>query len=133
MTLRDIQRRGRQYTDTGFRLDLQLKSAAGKSVVITDTELSYDLAVKAYDDLRGGAACRPRILVLVVFPGDESLWTTQTEEHLMICSCAYWLSLEGRPATTNKRTVRLAIPRNNLFSVEGVNGLMERVRREESL
>jgi Domain of unknown function (DUF4365) len=74
-----------------------------------------------------------RLLVLVVFPGDETLWTSQSEEQLLIRGCAYWLSLQGHPAAENKRTVRLNIPRSNVFSVEGVSTLMDRMRKEENL
>lgn len=133
LTLHDIQRREPGYWETGIRLDIQLKSTVETNVKLTDDSVCYDLEVKAYANLRDPVVKENRILVLVVLPANESLWTSQSEEHLMIRRCAYWLSLQGRPTTTNTRTVRLMIPRCNVFSVDGVNALMDRIRKEALL
>ena len=108
LTFHAIVRRGRRYADAGFCIDVQLKSTTEASVVVTDTEIGYDLEIKAYDDLRDPVG-RNRILVLVVFPAEESLWTTQTEEHLLIRLLRYWLSLRGRPPTSNQRHHRRSL------------------------
>lgn len=126
LTLHYIRYRDGRYGESGFRLDVQLKSTTRSGV--TDTEILYDLEVKTYDDFRDPAVGVRRILVLMVIPEDESRWTSHSEEQLSIRDCAYWLSLRGWPPTTNKRTVRVAIPRANVFSVEGVTGLMDRIR-----
>jgi hypothetical protein len=133
LTLHQIARHGRHYWDEGFRLDLQLKSTIERKVVRSQDAVAYDLEAKAYAGLRDPSAGDYRILVLVVFPTNESLWTSQAEEHLLIRGSAYWLWLQGQPASTNIRTVRLSIPRTNVFSVEGVKALMDRVRKEDDL
>ncbi len=131
VTLHEIRRRGRRYAESGFKLDIQAKSTAGTPM--TDTQVLYDLEVKNYDDLRDLRVGCPRILVLLVLPADETQWTDQSEEHLLLRYGAYWLSLKGMEATVNQRTVRLAIPRAHLFTVETLQTLMVKVRRRETL
>jgi len=131
LSLHHIGRRGSRVSESGFRLDLQLKSTT--SAQVTTNQVLYDLEVKAYDDLRDPAVSGYRILVVMLLPPDESLWTSQTEDQLVIRHCAYWLSLRGLPPTTNQRTTRVAIPRGNVFSVEGVTVLMDRIRNGEEL
>jgi hypothetical protein len=112
--------------ESGHKLDLQAKC----TTLATDdsTHVRYDLAVSNYESLRLAWAGCPRILVVLVLPRDEDKWFGQTEEALVLRRCAYWLSLKGRPATGNRRSVRLMIPRSNVFSVEALRGLMERIR-----
>jgi hypothetical protein len=47
------------------------------------------MEVKTYDDLRDPGVGCPRILVLLVMPEDESAWTEQSEDHLLIRKCAF--------------------------------------------
>jgi hypothetical protein len=131
LTLHEIRRRGRRYLESGFKLDIQAKSTAAAQT--TPTHVVYDLEAKNYDDLRDPHVDFPRILVLLVLPEDEVQWTYQSEEHLLLRGCAYWRSLRGEPATANERTVRLAVPRTSVFSVEALDALMGRVRRRELL
>ncbi len=75
----------------------------------------------------------PRILVLLVLPEDEDQWTEQTEDHLLLRHSAYWLSLKGQGPTKNQQSVRVLLPRVNLFSVQALETLMGKVRRREPL
>jgi hypothetical protein len=131
LTLHDIRRKGGRCMESGFKLDIQAKSIAGGAV--TETHIPYDLRAAAYDGLRDPHVGCPRILVLLVMPADEATWTGQSEEHLLLRHCAYWLSLRGQKATPNQQTVRLAIPRTNVFSVEALEVLMAKVRKREPL
>jgi hypothetical protein len=131
LTLHDINRRGRRYFKSGFKLDLQAKSATAENR--NATHVLYDLSAANYEDLSDPNVGCPRILVLLVLPADETSWTGQTEEHLLLRHCAYWLSLRGLVPTSNRRTVRVQVPRANLFSVESLQGLMDKVRRREPL
>jgi hypothetical protein len=89
--------------------------------------------VKNYDDLRDPHVGCPRILVVLVLPDDETDWTEQTEQHLVVRRAAYWMSLKGREPSANSRKVRLAVPRGNLLTVAALQALMERVRRRQPL
>lgn len=131
VTVHLIQRRGNRYVETGFNLDIQAKSTFGATM--TNTDVLYDMEVKTYNDLRDPDVGTPRILVLLVQPEPETDWTGMTEDELMLRRCAYWLSLRGRAETTNTATIRVSIPRTNRFSIEALQGIMERVRNGEEL
>jgi hypothetical protein len=131
LSLHAIVARGRRRVDAGSVLDVQIKSTA--RAVFDETSLAYDLETKTYDDLRATDARRIRILVLVVLPDDEAEWLSQTEEELTIRGQAYWLSLRGAPARAAKKTVRIRIPRSNVFSVPAVRELLDRLDRGEVL
>jgi hypothetical protein len=131
VTLHLIQTRDRRYLETGFNLDIQAKSTT--EAVVTESEVPYDMDVKTYDDLRDSDVGTPRILVLLVQPADDADWTAMTEDELILRRCAYRLSLEGAEPTANTRTVRVAIPRANAFSIEALQRIMERVRAGEDV
>lgn len=131
LTLFDIVRRGRRRVESGFKLDVQAKSTTLAD--LTDTVIPYDLDVKNYEDLRDPSAGCPRILVVLVLPADEGEWLEQTAEHLLLRRSAYWLSLRGFEPSLNRKSVRVMMPRANLFSVEALAGLMAKVRRKEPL
>jgi hypothetical protein len=131
VTLHDIRRRGHRHMESGFNLNIQAKSTTTRS--LTATEAVYDLDVKNYDDLRDPQVGCPRILVLLVLPEDENQWTEQSEDHLLVRHAGYWHSLNGWGPRANQKTVRVALPRANLFSVQALESLMAKVRRGESL
>jgi hypothetical protein len=131
VTVHPIHRRENRYVETGFNLDIQAKSTF--RVAVTDEDVLYDLEVKTYDDLRATDVGTPRILVLLVQPENETDWTEVTEDELRLRRCAYWVSLKGRGPTANTDTIRVSIPRANCFSVEALQGIMERLRTGEDL
>jgi hypothetical protein len=126
-----IKTRGTRHVEAGRQLDIQLKSTT--LARIGDAAVTHDLEVKAYEDLRDPEAEILRILVLLVLPQDEAEWVTTSEEALVLRRCAYWLSLRGEPPATTKKTTRLMIPRSSLFSVQGLQAIMERLRKGEPL
>jgi hypothetical protein len=123
--LRSVERHGGQYWDSGPQLDIQLKSTTQAEV--RETEVAYDLDVRTYNLLRHVARDRPCVLVLLVLPEDEALWLTQSEDELVLRHCAYWMSLGGADPTENEVRVRVTIPRENRFSVEGLKDLMRQL------
>lgn len=131
VTLHDIRRRGHRHLESGFKLDIQTKSTTTRN--LTAADVVYDLEVKSYDDLRDPQVGCPRILVLLVLPEDEALWTEQTEDHLLLRHAAYWLSLKGQGSTKNQKSMRVLLPRANLFSIQVLDSLMSKIRRGEAL
>jgi hypothetical protein len=129
MSLRAITIRGRRRRDVGPQLDMQLRATTRASR--GDTHLAYDLDVVNYDDLRDDTDPARRILVVLVMPEDESQWLSQSPRELVLRHCAYWISLRGSPATTATKTVRVFIPLGNVFSVEAVQGIMQRLRERK--
>ena len=130
LCLRAIRTRDHRYADVSGQFDLQVKSTTRASV--TDTEVRYDLEVKNYDDLREAGDNCPRFLVVLVLPEDESQWLNQTVEELSLRNCAYWISLEGYPTTTATTTIRIAIPRSAVFSVEAVWSILTGLRERKN-
>ncbi|MBW4613251.1 MAG: DUF4365 domain-containing protein [Desmonostoc vinosum HA7617-LM4] len=47
--------------------------------------------------------------------------------------CAYWVSICGQPPTENQSTVTVYLPRQNIFSVEVLQALMQRIARGEPI
>jgi hypothetical protein len=130
MFLRAVTIRNGGYFDTGPQLDLQLKSTMRAEV--RDGQVIHDLEVRAYNVLREPiVGLTPRILVLLVLPEDESQWTTQTVDELVLRRCAYWLSLRGAEPTTAHTTIRITLPRTQVFSAEAIEALMSRLKQGE--
>jgi hypothetical protein len=121
----------RRYVSSGFALDVQAKSTT--TAVVGDDVVSYDLDIDAYDDLREVHVGTPRILVLLVLPDEGQDPISQDEDSLRLCRCCYWVSLRGWGAVANRRSRRIALPRRNIFSVEGVRDIFDRLRRSEEL
>ena len=46
---------------------------------------------------------------------------------LVMRRCGYWVSLRGRPATTNQNTVTVSIPRAQMFHPESFCAIMIRI------
>jgi len=130
-TLNDIVAYGDYRAESGFKIDVQAKSATRAH--LTATHVKHDLERRAYDILRETAVGTPRILVVLVLPKDESLWVAQTEQELTLRHCAYWISLRGVAPSTNRRSVRVEVPRANVFSANTLQELMRRVKRGEPL
>jgi hypothetical protein len=131
LSVHSIRRKGRRYAESGFNLDIQAKSTS--TAIITATSVLHDLEVKNHDDLRDAGVGCPRILVLMVMPQDETAWTEQDEEGLLLKHCAYWMSLKGMESTTNTKTIRVMIPRVNIFSTDVLLQIMDKVRKREEL
>jgi hypothetical protein len=122
MFLRGVEQSGQQYFDNGPQVDLQLKSTSRAEV--REIEVLHDVEVRAYDWLRQDSVIQPRFLVLLVLPEDESQWLTQSIDEMILRRCAFWLSLRGAAPTGNESTIRITIPRTNVFSVSTVRGWM---------
>lgn len=115
--------------DVGTQIDLQLRSTT--RAIVNDTEVIYDLDVDTYNDLRD--ADRPTLFLLILFvmPSDEAFWISQTPEQLCLRHCAYWVSLRGLPSTTATSSIRITIPRTNIFSVETLTRLLQQARERK--
>jgi hypothetical protein len=127
MTLHRVAEEGNRYFEAGVALDLQIRSTTQGE--ISEGAYHYDLDVVTYNRLRISALGTPRILVVLFLPQEEAAWTEQTESSLELRRCAYWISLRGGPETANTASIRIAIPRANVFSTESVHRLMDQINR----
>ena len=129
-SLRVIQQQDNLHQDARVQLDLQLRNTTRANV--SDTQVSYDLDVRTYEYLRLRSRI-PCILVLLILPEDEAQWLNQSAEELTIRHCAYWISLEGAEPTTATSSIRIAIPRTQIFSVQAVRAMMDHLIQGEAL
>ena len=129
LTLNEVEDFGGWRAESGNKLDIQAKSTTRAGG--TNDVIQYDLDRHSYDVLRFLTTGNPRILVVLCLPIDESRWCSQSEEELILRHCAYWLSLRGRPPTTNRKSIRLSLPRANVFSAEALRALMSRIKAGE--
>ena len=122
-----ITKQNGRLVPSGVNLDVQLKSSVNATV--ENDHVSYELEVRAYDVLRDRSAESPRILVLLILPRDDREWIDQDEERLIMRKCAYWISLRGKPRVANRKSITIRIPRTNLFSVENLQVIMDKIKR----
>jgi hypothetical protein len=113
------------------RLEIQVKCTSLN--LMDDENLRYPLNIKNYDDLRVENIQTPRILVIVVVPDQLDQWLVQSQEELCLRHCGYWLSLRGQLQTSNQSTITVSVPRKNIFDVQGLKTLMQRLEAGETL
>ena len=121
--LRPAVQKGRTWLDGGVQAKFQIKSTARP--ISTADSIVYDLDIRTYGLLRQSNALSPLYLVVFVMPDDESLWLIQDADQLVLRHCAYWISLAGFPATQATSSIRVSIPKGNVFSVTFVEALMQ--------
>jgi Domain of unknown function (DUF4365) len=108
------------------RLEIQVKSTSAD--IIAENQLRYPLKIKNYNELRKSKTLTPRILVIVLIPENPSEWVQQSETELCLKKCAYWLSLQGMPETTNTESVTVYLQREQFFNVNTLKTLMQRIQ-----
>jgi hypothetical protein len=131
ITLGEVREIGGIYAETGFTIDVQLRSSTRAQV--REHEVGFDLDVRTYDFVRREDVVAPRVLVLLVMPADAAEWVYQTEAAPELRRCAYWVSLRGEPTKANTSSVRVAIPRANVFGAAAVTAIFDRLHRGERL
>lgn len=119
-----VERTGRRGP-TSRQLDVQLKTTASIEEV---DPFPWDLEIKNYDELRAEDYQVPRILVVVHVPTEREQWVQATPEALLLRHCGYWASLRGQPASTNRTSVRVFVPRVQYFHVDDLRAIMQRIR-----
>ena len=75
----------------------------------------------------------PKLLIVLLLPDDPTQWLTLDENSLISRRCAYWVSLEGAPASDNQTGKTIAIPRTQLLTVEALRAVALRLSRQEDL
>ncbi|MBN9122402.1 MAG: DUF4365 domain-containing protein [Planctomycetes bacterium] len=131
LTLRRVSQVGGLFRPVGRNLDIQLKST--RNAILTADAVVYDLDVRAYDILRHATHGAPLYLVLFVMPSEPADWIAHSEDRLELRRCAYWQSLRRAPATSNRSSVRISIPRQNQFTPAALMRIMEALVHEEDI
>ena len=112
----------RAISGTRVKIDIQLK--ASSSVTLSDAEVFFDLDITTYNALRSTQIQAPQLLVVLVLPDEANDWLRGDEESLAFRRCAYWTNLYGFPDVTNKSTIRVHIPRSQMFHPDKLKALM---------
>jgi hypothetical protein len=86
----------------------------------------FDLDVATYNVLRTTVVQAPQLLVLLLLPDDSLQWLAGDELSLAFRKCAYWLNLYGEPETTNSTSIRVRLPRTQMFHPTALADLMQR-------
>ena|SRR5438270_2785118 len=101
-------------------IDIQLKATTENSIKDDGVNIKYDLEARNYNDLihrLGGLT--PLILILFVLPDNRNDWVDITPIELRIRRLAYWFCPPaGSTITNNKDTIRIAIPKTNILSID---------------
>jgi len=114
------------------RLDLQLKCTSQN--LLDNEGIRYPQEIKNYNELRNtNPHDDPLLLVVVLVPEKVEHWLQQTETELCLKRCAYWGSLRGQAKSTNQTNVIVYLPRQNVFSVDALKTLMQRIAAGEAI
>ena len=123
---------GTLKADFGKRPRIEFQAKATARDVVRESNVHFPLSVKNYDDLRL-EAINPRILIVLVMPESIDEWINQSDEELCLRYCAYWVSLNGRSASTNQDTIMVYLPLVNVFDSAQLTGMMENTERTGAL
>lgn len=104
-------------------IDFQLKATSREGL---DAEtVTFPLPVKNYDDLRDVKSTAPHFLVVLVLDMADLEWFSNNEDALLIRRCAYWVDLRGAPPTSNRDTISVKLPRQQVFDVATLIAMMK--------
>ena len=112
------------------RVDFQLKATT--QFQLAGSSVGYDLRVANYNQLIREDDV-PRVLILLLMPGDDTQWLIQSEDQLCLRKCAYWADLMGKVPSTNTSTVRIHIPTVNMFDQTGLQSMFSQMFRSGAL
>jgi len=120
---------GTYITDVPLRI--QLKSTYNYSLD-ANFNIKFQLnPVELYDKLRDFSGHPRRILVVLLLPKNSDDWLKCTPEDLVLKKAAYWVSLYNAPATDNKSTITIKIPKENLLTPENLISLCTRIAKND--
>jgi hypothetical protein len=109
---------------TRVKIDVQLKATSAD--ILDANDAVFDLDVAAYNALRSTQVQSAQLLVVLILPDDPANWLTADEQLLALKKCSYWRNLHGEPPVTNTTTVRIRLPRSQIFGPEALRDLMDR-------
>ena len=112
------------------KIEAQLKCTSREEVGGKDA-ISFDLKVKNYNEICPEHFLVPRILIVVIVPENIDEWLHQTEEELVLRRCAWWMSLRGEPMSDNVKTIRVSLPRAQVFGPQSLRDIMQKVASGE--
>ena len=127
-TFKDIEydEVAKEYGETGFGIDFQLKSTVNAKVI--GDFVKFSLKARNYRQLIKTDVGTPRILIVYSMPRDETEWVSVNTNDTVLRNCAWWYSLRGLPEVSNQESVVVNIPRENQLTPVILRELMKKVK-----
>lgn len=123
----EIRQQGNRTSFPKLEL-IQVQLKCTYSRVPKDNQISFPLSKKNYDDLRGKRMI-PRILVVLHVPRTLNDWLSHADDSIVLRNCAYWTTLRGKPASSNKKSVNIPIPTSQKLTVQELRKMMNTVAK----
>lgn len=105
------------------RLEVQLKATETPP---TGKGFSVQIAEDRYDYLRAADPAIPKILIVMSVPPSQDDWVHLTDKRARVRHSAYWVNLDGAPATTAKEPTVTA-PLTQRFDDRALCEMMVRI------
>lgn len=107
------------------KIDIQAKCRMGR--VPEGDQISYEIDIDTYNNLRDPLVSNPRILVVVFVPLDENTdsWIEQSELNLSLRHCGYWTSLKNHPLSENVSKKTIYLKKSDVFTPVALRLMME--------
>lgn len=113
------------------RVCFQLKATSG--LKFKNSEATFRLKKKNYDDLRRTGYQFPRYLLVLDLPASPTQWLCHKKKFMSLKRHCYWLSLANFPEKENKNNVTVHIPITQRFTIDTLTMMLEKARTGESL
>lgn len=114
---------GHKYVSDGFIVEYQLKATT--RAALRNDHVAYDLDSRAYDMIvTRPAGAVPLYLFLVCFGAEQDEWMHIDAQQLTLRASGFWWRIRA-PATTNKKSVTIQVPRDNALSGSAIAALLQ--------
>lgn len=110
------------------KIDVQVKSRARPRVDWRRPgQWAFRMKAHHFNELAGNDYALPRYLFLVIVPDNYDEYVTASPRAFSLQYCAYWASLQDRERVdpTQRTSVTVEVPADNLLSVEALTRLLE--------
>lgn len=123
LSVRGVKEVDGQLIDWGPLFEIQLKASINWTV--SGDYVKYDMEVSAYNKLierNSGDSSVVCLLVLCCLPKLQRDWLSVSESELILRNCCYYKLISGA-RNKNKSSVRIKVPRSQLFTPERARSL----------
>lgn len=103
---------------------IQFQLKCTRTAKISGGQLSFDLKIKNYDDLREHTLL-PRYLAVLVVPTATADWLTHSAGCISLQNECYWVSLKGKAASTNSYTITVKVPLANKLTASTLMDMID--------
>ncbi|MCY4070842.1 MAG: DUF4365 domain-containing protein [Chloroflexi bacterium] len=114
-----------KFGDTSITFNFQMK--ATRRWKLENDHVVYDIGVDSYNKLVTWEGFGFIILILFKMPKEVSNWLVVSEDLFCMKDCCYWFRVPDK-RSENTSSVRIKIPRDQLFDVRAVNKLLDEAR-----